>query len=181
MLGKGCTDQVAWHAIRPLHLVVAPSMVSFLAVCPASYERCGTIGFRCVYDAATPSEVVASCGADTLCGFAFPPYAFTELGNPLEALVPYVAAVAGGLYLPGATSLVRSSRTPSPRPLPYPPCLPSHSCPQVVRAVEYFATLLLPGGGAVRGIGCGTCCASLCVFSPGLGSLGHQRVSHRSA
>lgn len=70
-----------------------------------SYERCGTIGFRCVYDAATPSEVVASCGADTLCGFAFPPYAFTELGNPLEALVPYVAAVAGGLYLPGATSL----------------------------------------------------------------------------
>ncbi len=114
MLRKGCTDQVAWHAMRPLHLVVAPSMVSFLAVCPASYERCGTIGFRCVYDAATPSEVVASCGADTLCGFAFPPYAFTELGNPLEALVPYVAAVAGGLYLPGATSLVRPSRNPPP-------------------------------------------------------------------
>ncbi len=53
-----------------------------------SYERCGTIGFRCVFD--IPLNVEAAA----LSGIVFPPLAFTVLNKPLDVVGNYVPAVA---------------------------------------------------------------------------------------
>ncbi len=69
---------------------------------PYSYERAGTIGFRCVSDASLPPVCAGSSAP--LCGFLFPPYAFTDMNHPLAGLDQYVPEVAA-LSLPSVSAL----------------------------------------------------------------------------
>ena len=69
-----------------------------------SYERAGTIGFRCVAD--VPAPTCADSSAVT-CGLFVPPHAYTNINTPLNSIVQYVASVAALIapVLPSASAL----------------------------------------------------------------------------
>jgi hypothetical protein len=59
-----------------------------------SYERAGTLGFRCAYDQEASESLLRCSAAGSVCGMFAPSLAFTPMAEPLAGLRPYVVAVA---------------------------------------------------------------------------------------